>query len=142
MGSSADLASGDTIVVVETVLGTFKIQLFDDDTPGTVANFLEYVELDDYDGTFIHRSVPGFIVQGGGYSFNPVSGGADSVRSGPQIQNEFKIANTRGAVAMAKLSGQPNSATNQWFVNLGDNRSNLEFDRYLRWYYLEWRSHD
>ncbi len=126
IGSSADLADGDTIVIVETVLGTFRIQLFDEDTPGTVENFLDYVERDDYDGTFIHRSVPGFIIQGGGFSFNPATGQTSPVRAGPPIKNEFKIANTRGTIAMAKLSGNPDSATNQWFINLNDNRSNLD----------------
>lgn len=126
LGSCVSLATGGTVVIIETNQGTFKIQLFDSDTPATVQNFLNYVERDDYKGTFFHRSVPGFIVQGGGFKYNSVTGQADPIRQDPPVKNEFKFSNTRGTVAMAKLSGDADSATNQWFVNLANNSGNLD----------------
>ena len=56
-----------TIVQFQTVLGDFEVNLYDEDTPETVANFLEYVESGTYEHTFFHRLIPGFILQGGGY---------------------------------------------------------------------------
>ena len=59
-----------TIVEVTTNLGKFEINLFDQTTPVTVQNFLSYVSSGRYDGTVIHRSVPGFVIQGGGFTFD------------------------------------------------------------------------
>jgi cyclophilin family peptidyl-prolyl cis-trans isomerase len=112
---------GADIVTFETVLGNFQVELLSDDAPATVANFLNYVNRGDYDGSFVHRTVPGFVIQGGGFSYDPVSGFPVPVQTDPPVVNEFKVSNTRGTVAMAKLSGNPNSATSQWFINLGDN---------------------
>ncbi len=99
--------------------------LYDTATPITVANFLSYVNSGAYAGSFIHRSVPGFIVQGGGYRWNS-GANVESVPTSAAIQNEPGISNLRGTVAMAKLGGDPNSATSQWFVNLADNSANLD----------------
>jgi uncharacterized protein (TIGR03437 family) len=71
----------------------------------------------------IHRSVTNFVVQGGGYKF--VNGAPQEILSDPPVINEFAVSNTRGTIAMAKLGSNPNSATNQWFFNLGDNSRNL-----------------
>ena len=98
-----------TIVQISTSLGDFSIELFDELTPITVANFLSYVNSGAYNGTFIHRSEPNFVIQGGWLVFN-----------------EPGISNTRGTLAMAKVGGDPNSATSQWFVNIGNNSSNLD----------------
>lgn len=120
----ANVASA-TIVQFETSLGNFEVNLYDQQTPETVANFLEYVGADAYQGTIIHRSVPGFIVQGGGFTFDtawPVS----AISSNAPVVNEPVFANVRGTVAMAKLGGNPNSATNQWFFNLTNNTANLD----------------
>ncbi|XOV89504.1 MAG: peptidylprolyl isomerase [Pseudomonadota bacterium] len=114
-----------TIVTVNTVVGSFELLMRDDSAPQTVQNFLNYVEDGDYNGTFIHRSVPGFVIQGGGYVFQS----PDFVLSIPRdtpVVNEFGISNTRGTVAMAKLGGDPNSATSEWFVNLANNAANLD----------------
>ena len=111
-------------VLIETPLGNIEIELLENDAPNTVANFLNYIENGRYDKTFIHRSVPGFIIQGGGSTF--VNGSSPPVVTFPPVANEFKISNTRGTLAMAKLNNQPDSATSQWFINLADNSANLD----------------
>jgi len=110
--------------LIGTPLGDIEIELLENDAPNTVANFLNYVNNNRYDKAFIHRSVSGFIIQGGGFTF--VDGGALSVEAFPTVDNEFKISNTRGTVAMAKLGDQPDSASSQWFINIGDNSANLD----------------
>ncbi|MFT5209556.1 MAG: cyclophilin family peptidyl-prolyl cis-trans isomerase [Flavobacterium sp.] len=115
-----------TIVTVNTVLGSFEIEMLHDDAPLTVENFLGYVERGDYNNTFIHRSIPGFIVQGGGYKFDVASGNAPHIATDVPVVNEFAVSNTRGTVAMAKLGTDPNSATSEWFVNLANNSENLD----------------
>jgi len=122
---STQTASATTVRVI-TSLGNFSIELFDDATPITVANFLNYVNSGRFNGTEIHRSVPGFVIQGGWLSFNAASNSLDQVTLDAAIQNEPVFSNTRGTVAMAKLPGDPNSATSQWFVNLADNSANLD----------------
>ena len=116
-----------TIVRISTGIGDYSIELLDDAAPGTVQNFLNYVNRNDYNGTYIHRAVDNFVVQGGGYRFLLFEGPID-VPSDPPIQNEFGASNTRGTVAMAKVAGNPNSATNQWFVNVADNSATLDVD--------------
>lgn len=123
----ANVALAGTIVRVSTSIGDYSIELLDDLAPATVANFLNYVNRNDYNGTYLHRVVDSFVVQGGGYRFQPFVGPID-VPSDPPVVNEFGVSNTRGTVAMAKLEGDPNSATNQWFVNLFDNSANLDFN--------------
>ena len=113
-------SSAGTIVRVSTTIGDFTMELLDDIAPITVRNFLNYVNRNDYNGTYFHRVVDDFVVQGGAYRFQPFVGPID-VPTDPPIQNEFNVSNTRGTVAMAKIAGDPNSATNQWFVNLADN---------------------
>ena len=115
-----------TVVTIETVLGSFELELLSDDAPLTVANFLNYVDRGDYDGSFFHRSVPGFVIQGGGFSYNPATQTAEDVPADAPVLNEFGVSNTRGTVAMAKVGNDPNSATNQWFVNIGNNSANLD----------------
>ena len=123
--AQAQTDSDRTTVYVNTVLGSFSIELLDDVSPNTVANFLNYVRDGDYDGTFFHRAIPGFILQGGGFSMG-TDGEVSEVPSDPPVANEFRVSNIRGTIAMAKVGGNPNSATNQWFVNLADNSANLD----------------
>jgi peptidyl-prolyl cis-trans isomerase A (cyclophilin A) len=118
-------SSAGTIVRVSTSLGDYSIELLDDVTPLTVQNFLNYVAKDAYNGTYLHRVVEDFVVQGGGYGFELFVGPIPIVTD-PPVSNEFNVSNTRGTVAMAKLDGDPNSATSQWFVNLADNSGNLD----------------
>jgi cyclophilin family peptidyl-prolyl cis-trans isomerase len=93
--------------------------------PLTSSNFVAYIEAGHFAENFIHRSVPGFIIQGGGFRFSQVQTIQDVPNFDPVI-NEPGISNTRGTVAMAKLGGNPNSATSEWFINLANNASNLD----------------
>lgn len=114
-----------TSVQFQTSMGDIEVELYDNTTPQTVANFLAYVEDESYNNTFFHRLVPGFILQGGGFSvdenkmINPIA-------QKPSVANEPVLANVRGTIAMAKQSNRPNSATNQWFFNLNNNTQNLD----------------
>ena len=119
-----------TFIRFDTVLGTVDVELFDTQTPLTVENFLHYVDDEDYNyvddedyvNSFIHRSATDFVIQGGGWLLlqaDPMN--LKPVTSDPPVTNEPGISNTRGTIAMAKLGGDPNSATTQWFFNLTDN---------------------
>lgn len=114
-----------TTVQFQTVMGDINVELFDKTTPKTVANFLAYVNAGAYKNTIIHRSVPGFVVQGGGYSFKdelPLI----AIPQNAKVENEPVYSNLSGTIAMAKLGSDANSATNQWFFNLADNSANLD----------------
>ena len=133
-------------VRLTTDLGTIDITLYDQQTPITVDNFLSYIDSGAYlpndpnFGTpapiFFHRSVPGFVIQSGGYvstqdPFSPPNMLPGPVITFSPIPNEARtdLHNVRGTISMAKLSTDPNSATSQWFINLADNSgppSNLD----------------
>lgn len=118
-----------TRVRMLTALGPIDVELYDADAPLTVANFLGYVRRGDYAGSFFHRLVPGFVLQGGGFRWNDAElPKLSRVPTDTPVRNKFSTArpNVRGTVAMAKLAGNPDSATSQWFVNLADNRANLD----------------
>jgi cyclophilin family peptidyl-prolyl cis-trans isomerase len=115
-----------TVVEFQTVMGNFEVNLYDNDTPATVANFLEYVNNGAYSNSIFHRSVPGFIVQGGGFVFDDITLAIDPLITNPTVINEPVFSNVAGTIAMAKLGGDPNSATSQWFFNLVDNSGNLD----------------
>jgi cyclophilin family peptidyl-prolyl cis-trans isomerase len=117
------MATADT-VLIETPQGNIEIELLTEDAPNTVANFLNYIDSGKYTNSFIHRSIPGFVIQGGGFTFN--GSNAPGIIPFASVENEFKVSNTRGTVAMAKLSDQPDSATSQWFINLADNSESLD----------------
>ena len=86
-----------------------------------MSNFINYVITDRYDDSIIHRSEPGFVIQGGWLTIPESATSLSPLPVGPTIVNEFAVSNSRGTVAMAKVDGNPNSATSQWFINLGDN---------------------
>lgn len=114
-----------TVVEFRTVVGDFQVNLFDETTPQTVQNFLDYVNSGAYANNVVHRALPNFVVQGGGFTFT----GAlplDNVVTGPPVINEPELSNVRGTISMAKLGGSPNSATSQWFINLNNNSANLD----------------
>jgi cyclophilin family peptidyl-prolyl cis-trans isomerase len=113
----------DSFVQVSTSMGNFTLELFRDTAPKTVENFLAYVKSEAYQNAVFHRSVPGFIVQTGGFT---VGSNLPAVPTNPPVVNEYNRSNLRGTVAMAKLGGDPDSATSQWFVNLADNSENLD----------------
>ena len=108
----------------QTNFGDIDVTLLTDSAPATVANFLKYVNRGSFTNSFFHRSVPGFIIQGGGYQFDT---SAKEIPADPPVRNEFRVSNTRGTLAMAKLGNDPNSATTQWFFNLANNASILNF---------------
>lgn len=114
-------------VELRTPIAPICFDLLDDpnEAPLTVANFLNYVEDGDYDGSFFHRLVPGFVLQGGGFTYDPVER-YEEVPDDLPVLNEPGISNLRGTVAMAKITNQPDSATNQFFINLDDNRVPLD----------------
>jgi cyclophilin family peptidyl-prolyl cis-trans isomerase len=116
------------IVQLDTLSGRINLEMLAADAPQNVANFLRYVDEGRYLNTILHRSIPGFVIQGGGYySRLPI----EHIPTFPAVVNEFRRSNTRGTVAMAKLpettpGGGPNSATSEWFINLANNAANLD----------------
>lgn len=110
----------------------------DSDKPVTVQNFLHYVRAGSYatNNLFFHRLLPGFVLQGGGFGTRETRSATKAFVSArpiptfPTITNEFavgpKVSNTYGTIAMAKLGGNPNSASAQWFFNLANNGANLD----------------
>lgn len=105
--------------------GNFYVHMLADRAPATVANFSAYADADLYDGTFIHRMMPGFVAQGGGYTFP--NNALVSVPDFDPVVNEPGVSNIRGTVAMAKIGGDPDSATNEFFFSLADNSANLDY---------------
>ena len=109
--------NANPVVVMETNKGTVKIELWQDKTPITVANFLQYVDSAYYDGLIFHRVIPGFMIQGGGFSEDMVQKSTLA-----QIKNEAtaELRNSRGTLAMARTQ-VVDSATSQFFINVVDN---------------------
>lgn len=112
------------VVIIETSEGTIKAELFDNVTPITVKNFLDYVDARFYDGTIFHRVMETFMIQGGG--FTP---GMAEKKTNPSIRNESQLRNERGTLAMARTN-DPDSATAQFYINVVDNSSKLDRPRY------------
>ena len=104
-------------VLIKTSLGDMTVELYPDKAPKSVENFLAYVNSGFYDGTIFHRVIDNFMIQGGGFTRD-----LRQKPTRPAIQNEAKngLSNTRGTLAMAR-TGDPNSATAQFFVNVVDN---------------------
>lgn len=125
--SLAALPAAATVVLVKTNMGNFEVNLFDQSTPATVSNFLAYVSKNDYQKTVFHRTEKNFVVQGGGFRYSGNNASPfTAIAQGAAVKNEPKWSNVRGTIAMAKISGKADSATNQWFINLTDNSSNLD----------------
>jgi len=122
LGAAAGRAG--TIATFETALGSFDVQLLDDETPITVQNFLNYVTDGDYTNSFFHRLAYGFVLQGGGFLCE--AGYYYYIEPDPNIPNEFHRSNVRGTIAMAKTEEGPDSATSQFFFNLADNSADLD----------------
>jgi len=109
-------------IEVVTTQGTFKMELDGNAAPLTVANFLKLVDSGFYDGTVFHRIIPGFMAQGGGYT-----PGFKEKETGDPVPNESGngLSNLRGTIAMAR-TGDPHSATSQFFINVADNAVRLD----------------
>jgi peptidyl-prolyl cis-trans isomerase B (cyclophilin B) len=108
----------DPVVEVETNFGTFAITLDPAKAPKSVENFLGYVDGKHYDGTIFHRVIKTFMAQGGGYDQNYEK---KAVRTAIENEADNGLKNVRGTVAMAR-TGDPHSATAQFFVNVVDNK--------------------
>ena len=115
--SSLSMAQDNPIVVMETSKGTIQVELWADQAPISVENFLRYTDNGFFDGMIFHRVIPGFMVQGGGFS--PSMAQKSTYEA---IKNEASAAvpNDRGTLAMARTN-VVDSATAQFFVNLVDN---------------------
>jgi cyclophilin family peptidyl-prolyl cis-trans isomerase len=108
-----------------------RMELFDDEAPLTVQNFLRYLEggnAAEFIDTFFHRSVNNFILQGGGFSATDIKNIDEHIDTFSTVHNEFSSdrSNLRGTIAMAKVETNENTASSEWFVNLADNSSNLD----------------
>jgi len=110
-------------VVLATSHGEITLELDAEKAPKTVANFLEYVGSGFYDNTVFHRVIEGFMIQGGGFELAD-DGEIRQKETRDPIQNEADngLKNARGTIAMAR-TGDPHSATAQFFINHGDNAS-------------------
>ena len=110
-------APGNPVVVIDTSVGPITVELFKDQAPVSVANFLQYASEGFYDGTIFHRVIKGYVIQGGGFTKEFVE---KSTR--PPIQNEATngLRNVRGTIAMARKEAA-RSATSEFFINAADN---------------------
>jgi cyclophilin family peptidyl-prolyl cis-trans isomerase len=115
--SSAPAQEKNPVVVIETSMGSIKVELFKDKAPITVKNFLKYVEDAHYDNTIFHRVIKEFMCQGGGLTTD-----MKEKKTREPIKNEAGngLSNVRGTIAMARTS-DPDSATAQFFINVVDN---------------------
>jgi len=104
-------------VTIETSLGTIQLQLDADKAPATVANFVQYAKDGHYNGLVFHRVIKGFMIQGGGYD---EALGQRKTRGSIQNEAGNGLKNVRGTIAMAR-TGDPHSATSQFFINHADN---------------------
>jgi cyclophilin family peptidyl-prolyl cis-trans isomerase len=115
--SSQTAKAANPVVVMETSMGTIKIELFEDKAPITVKNFLAYVDDKHYENTVFHRVISTFMIQGGGIDTD-----GKEKKTKPAIKNEADngLKNDRGTLAMAR-TGEPDSATSQFFINVKNN---------------------
>jgi cyclophilin family peptidyl-prolyl cis-trans isomerase len=113
-------------VLMQTSLGSIKLELDEDKAPISVANFLSYVDDHFYDNTIFHRVIPNFMIQGGG--FEP---GMKQKQTKAPIKNESGngLSNVRGSIAMARTNDL-NSATAQFYINVVDNSGGLDGAKY------------
>ena len=117
LASHAAAPAANPQVEVRTTMGSFVLELYPENAPNTVQNFLQYVKEGHYNGTIFHRVIPGFMIQGGGFtpSFQ------EKPTRGP-IKNEAGngLRNGLGMVSMARTA-DPHSATAQFFINVAEN---------------------
>jgi peptidyl-prolyl cis-trans isomerase B (cyclophilin B) len=105
------------MVLMETSMGLITLELYADKAPVTVANFLQYVDAGFYEGTIFHRVISNFMIQGGGMTASM----KEKPTQAPIINEAANgLSNLTGTVAMAR-TGDPHSATAQFFINVGDN---------------------
>ncbi len=105
------------MITITTSHGDITIELFTDEAPVSVENFLAYVDAGHFDGTIFHRVIPNFMIQGGGFD---ASMNQKDTRDPIKNEADNGLKNERGTLAMARTS-DINSATSQFFINLKDN---------------------
>jgi cyclophilin family peptidyl-prolyl cis-trans isomerase len=119
-------APGNPVAVISTTLGDVTVELFRDKAPVSTENFLRYAADGFYTGTVFHRVIPGFMIQGGG--FTPAM---EEKPTRPPSRNEATngLYNVRGTLGMARTQAL-RSATSQFFINVSDNRFKLDHKGY------------
>lgn len=126
-------ARAATLATIEMSIGSIELELYDEDKPVTVSNFIKYAQSGRYQNSFVHRWVTNFVFQGGGFFVTNTASGPliVDIPTDPPIVNEYSVGDTfsnqYGTIAMAR-SQATNSATSQWFINVSDN-SFLDFDK-------------
>lgn len=125
LGLASQLSIAATVVNFKTTHGEIQIELFDKQAPLSTKSFAEYAKSGFYNGTIFHRVIPGFMIQGGGFTANMTQKATK-----PPIKNEAHngLLNTRGTIAMARTQ-TVDSATSQFFINLVDNKMLDHSDR-------------
>jgi cyclophilin family peptidyl-prolyl cis-trans isomerase len=129
--------SANPIAVIETSMGTIKIELYQDNAPITAGNFIDHANDGYYDGVIFHRVIPNFMIQGGDPNGDGTGGHAAEYHEGygnsddPDtwvIPDEFHedLSNIRGTISMANRG--PNTGGSQWFINVVDN-TYLDYDK-------------
>jgi peptidyl-prolyl cis-trans isomerase B (cyclophilin B) len=123
-------AAGNPTAVIQTSKGEIRLELFADQAPASVENFIAYARSGFYDGTIFHRVISHFMIQGGGFTAD-----MEKKPTREPIANEAAngLSNKRGTVAMARTN-QPHSATSQFFINVQDNM-NLDYAGESNWGY-------
>jgi len=119
-------APGNPVAVITTTMGEITVELFKDRAPASVENFVQYATDGFFNGTIFHRVIPGFMIQGGGFTPD-----LTEKPTRPPIRNEATngLNNVRGTLAMARTQAL-RSATAQFFINVSDNRSKLDHRGY------------
>ena len=123
LGASQGVAADkNPVVIIDTSMGKIKVELYPDKAPITVKNFLGYVDDKFYDGTIFHRVISNFMIQGGGFEAGKGVNQGEKKGTKDPIKNEASngLSNKRGTIAMAR-TGDPNSATSQFYINHKDN---------------------
>jgi cyclophilin family peptidyl-prolyl cis-trans isomerase len=128
--AASTLTQAAPTVEIQTSQGNITLELNDKKAPKSVANFLNYIRSGFYDGTVFHRVIPGFMIQGGGFTPDMQQKATEA-----PIENEAGngLKNTRGSIAMARTNA-PHSATSQFFINHADNK-NLDYPSFDGWGY-------
>ncbi len=122
-------APSEDVARFTTNMGNMDVQLFTSQTPITVQNFLGYTNSGDWDGVIFHRTQKNFVIQGGAFKVSSANQFTQIHSNPPTIQNEphpGAPGNIRGTIAMARIGGQVNSASDQWYFNAADNRNPLD----------------
>jgi len=130
-GNFDDTDLTNSQIALNTNFGTMNVELFDRAAPRTVANFFNYIDSGRYDNSIFHRLAINpdnsrFVLQGGGFKLQENPSTITTIPTDATVQNEFGASNTIGTLAMAKVGNDPNSATDQFFINLNNNSANLD----------------